>query len=181
MANHKDAKFLLGNEVIEVEAGQIVTSEVKLSDKWGWSRCKVRAFFEVLQSDSMLLKKSYSKKTVLTLCNYSVYNDLENSKETAKKHQKDTIKNVENVNKNKAPKYTSEPKGYLPLNDGSEHPVYEEEILKWEDRYPSVDVREELRKMLYWCEDNPDKRKTKRGINAFINGWLAREQDKGKR
>ena len=31
-----------------------------------------------------------------------------------------------------------------------------------------------------WLLNNPRKRKTKRGINAFINAWLAREQDKGK-
>ena len=104
MANHKEAKFLLGNELVSAEAGQIITSEVRLSERWGWSRCKVRAFLELLQSDSMLLKKSDSKKTVLTLCNYSVYNETEttkkqqkNSVQTSKRQRSDTIKNVENI------------------------------------------------------------------------------------
>ena len=30
-----------------------------------------------------------------------------------------------------------------------------------------------------WLDANPAKRKTKRGINAFIVRWLAKEQDKG--
>ena len=75
----------------------------------------------------------------------------------------------------------SPPKGTLPLNDGTDYPIYAEQIEKWESLYPSVDVKQELRTMLGWLESHPQKRKTKRGINAFINGWLAREQDKGKR
>ena len=73
------------------------------------------------------------------------------------------------------------PKGTLPLNDGTDYPIYADQIEKWESLYPSVDVKQELRTMLGWLESHPQKRKTKRGINAFINGWLAREQDKGKR
>lgn len=30
-----------------------------------------------------------------------------------------------------------------------------------------------------WLLSNPNKRKTRRGIEKFINGWLSREQDKG--
>ena len=33
--------------------------------------------------------------------------------------------------------------------------------------------------MIGWSEANPQNRKTKRGALAFINRWLAREQDKG--
>ena len=34
--------------------------------------------------------------------------------------------------------------------------------------------------MIGWCEANPTKRKTARGVTKFVNGWLAREQDKYK-
>ena len=34
--------------------------------------------------------------------------------------------------------------------------------------------------MAGWLDANPSKRKTKRGILRFVNGWLAREQDKGR-
>ena len=37
----------------------------------------------------------------------------------------------------------------------------------------------ELRKMKGWCEGNPAKRKTRRGIVRFVNTWLAKEQDRG--
>ena len=67
----------------------------------------------------------------------------------------------------------------LELNTGEEHPVYEEEIKKWEELYPAVDVRQQLRSMKGWLLANPAKRKTKRGINRFINGWLVKRQDRG--
>lgn len=67
----------------------------------------------------------------------------------------------------------------LILNDGTEHPVYQDQADKWSKLYPAVDVFQELRKMAGWCEANPKRRKTKRGILNFINSWLSREQDKG--
>ena len=48
----------------------------------------------------------------------------------------------------------------------------------WSELYPNVDVMQELRNMKGWCNSNPTKRKTKRGVLRFINSWLAREQDK---
>lgn len=93
MANHTGTRFLLGNAVVTAEAGQIVTSEVKLAARWGWSRTKVRSFLAVLQADNMLTKASGSKRTVLTLCNYSVYNDAPVKNVSAKKRTK--TKNAE--------------------------------------------------------------------------------------
>ncbi len=67
----------------------------------------------------------------------------------------------------------------LPLNDGTEKAVTQGEIDKWSELYPAVDIMAELRKMVGWLDANPKKRKTRRGIGQFINGWLSREQDKG--
>lgn len=67
----------------------------------------------------------------------------------------------------------------LPLNDGSEREVTESEVREWEQLYPSVDVRQELRSMLGWIRADPKHRKTKNGVNRFINGWLSRRQDRG--
>lgn len=67
----------------------------------------------------------------------------------------------------------------LLLNDGTEYGVEQEAIEKWENLYPAVNVMQELRKMAGWLDANRTRRKTRRGIEKFINGWLAREQDKG--
>ena len=102
-ANHKDARVLLGNELIEVQRGSFITSEVKLMERWKWSKSKVRSFLTLLQDDEMIVKKTDRKKTTLSICNYSLYQDLETIKEpiknrqqTASRPQKDTNKNEKN-------------------------------------------------------------------------------------
>ena len=67
----------------------------------------------------------------------------------------------------------------LILNDKSLYPVTQSQIDHWSELYPAVDIKQELLKMKGWLESNPNRRKTKRGINAFITSWLAREQDRG--
>lgn len=67
----------------------------------------------------------------------------------------------------------------LPLNDGALFPVEEDDISKWSALYPAVDILAELRKMAGWLDANPTRRKTKAGIRRFVNGWLAKEQDRG--
>lgn len=67
----------------------------------------------------------------------------------------------------------------LILNDKSFFDVADEDVAKWNKLYPAVDVMQELRKMAGWCESNTTKRKTRRGVRAFITSWLARAQDRG--
>ena len=64
------------------------------------------------------------------------------------------------------------------LNDKNYHKVTEKEVERYEKLYPAVNIESEIRKMVGWCESNPTRRKTKRGINSFINAWLAKKQDK---
>lgn len=103
LANHKDNKVLLGNELILVEKGSFITSELKLMERWRWSKTKVRSFLKLLQDDNMIIKKTDKKKTTLTICNYCDYQHSETTKEPQKDHvkttkepQKDTNKNVKN-------------------------------------------------------------------------------------
>ena len=39
---------------------------------------------------------------------------------------------------------------FLPLNDKTEYPVYEEQANEWADLYPAVDVIQQLRGMKLW-------------------------------
>ncbi len=66
----------------------------------------------------------------------------------------------------------------LPLNTGEEFPIYQTAVDEFKQLYPAVDVEQQLRTMRAWCLNNPKKRKTKRGINHFVNSWLANEQDR---
>lgn len=65
----------------------------------------------------------------------------------------------------------------IPLNDGSEHAVTAQTLQEWVKSFPAVDVGQELREMRAWSLANKAKRKTKRGVEAFVVRWLQKAQD----
>lgn len=65
------------------------------------------------------------------------------------------------------------------MNDKSLYSINQADVDKWAGLYPAVDILSELRKMAGWCDANPSRRKTRSGIQRFINNWLSKEQDKG--
>ncbi|MCD1124834.1 hypothetical protein LPW36_02085 [Jinshanibacter sp. LJY008] len=67
----------------------------------------------------------------------------------------------------------------LPLNDGNEFPVSISLVAELSELYPAVDIHQELRKQRGWLLAEPRRRKTSRGIQKFINTWMAKEQDRG--
>ena len=68
----------------------------------------------------------------------------------------------------------------LILKDGTEYEVTSEAAQEWSAAYQAIDCMEELRKMVAWCKANPDKRKTRNGIQRFINNWLNRANSEAK-
>lgn len=89
-ANHEDCRFLLGSQLVDAKKGDVITSEVKLMDKWGWSKTKVRSFLTLLEKDSMIVKKTDQKKTTLSLTNYGVWQESQTTKEPLEDHSKTT-------------------------------------------------------------------------------------------
>jgi hypothetical protein len=61
----------------------------------------------------------------------------------------------------------------LPLRDG-EFDVPDRLVDEFKKIYPGKDIEGELLKMRGWLISNPSKRKTRKGITRFINGWLSR-------
>lgn len=68
----------------------------------------------------------------------------------------------------------------IPLNDGTEWTCPTDDYEEYVRLYPAVDVHQAFRDMRAWCNSNKERRKTRRGIKRFVNGWLSREQDKAK-
>jgi hypothetical protein len=96
------------------------------------------------------------------------------------------IQSESNPNPNTNPNVCAEqapappPVATLPLNDDSEYPVTQEQVDEWKELYPAVDVMQQLRNMRGWLNANKTRRKTRAGILRFINGWLAKEQNRGR-
>lgn len=72
---------------------------------------------------------------------------------------------------------TQPPVFRLLMLNGETYPVYQEEIEKYQNLYPAIDVQQEYRKMIGWIDSHPKNRKTPNGIQKFINGWLSRAQN----
>lgn len=100
LANHKDNKFVLGNELVEVKRGQFITSIRKLEDRWNWSNTKIINFLKLLESDEMIVFKSDTKKTVITIDKYDFYHDNGSGKTSPKHHESDTNTSRKHTNNN---------------------------------------------------------------------------------
>lgn len=97
LANHRDKNVLLGNCTELVERGSFITSELKLMERWGWGRKKVKLFLNFLESQKMIERNANNKRTAITIVNYGFYQDCDlpkeqqkNSKRTAKEQQRDS-------------------------------------------------------------------------------------------
>jgi hypothetical protein len=77
------------------------------------------------------------------------------------------------------PPDTSKLVGTLPLANGTDFEVRQALVDKLSPLYPAVDVLAAFRSMKSWLIGHPKKLKTKRGIMAFITGWLDRAQNQG--
>jgi hypothetical protein len=53
------------------------------------------------------------------------------------------------------------------------------QLAQWAQAYPNLDILAECRKALAWLAANPAKRKTARGMGAFLVNWFNRATDRG--
>lgn len=98
--------------------------------------------------------------------------------EKEKKQKKENKENQEREEELICVEPSSPPVIALPLNDNTEHEITQEEVTELASLYPAVDVMQQLRNMRGWLLSNPSRRKTKRGVRAFITAWLSKEQDR---
>ena len=75
-ANHEDKKVLIESTLVECKRGQFVTSLCALAKEWGVSRDVVRHFLDLLESDTMVIRKATTKYTQITICNYDSYQSV---------------------------------------------------------------------------------------------------------
>lgn len=100
LANHKDSKVVIGNEVIEVKRGQRITSIRQLCQRWGWSNTKVKQYLNLLETEGMAITESDTKKTLITIVNYDFYQGTGDAKTTENRHENDTKQTQKHTNKN---------------------------------------------------------------------------------
>lgn len=116
LANYSAHKFRLGNEIIEVEAGTVITSMLKLGRRWNWDRKTVRNFLDLLERDQLITKTITKQRTTITIVNYGINRDTGTTKRTTKgqrnEQRRDNETDINNNEKN-------EKNDLLSMSDGS--------------------------------------------------------------
>lgn len=88
--------------------------------------------------------------------------------------QKQEQQKLENDNKDFKQLYQGAREYHMPLKNGDDYVVTENDVERFEQLYPDFDIHAEMRKMYGWLISHKQKQKTKRGMPKFLNGWINR-------
>lgn len=104
-ANHKDGKYLLGNQMVEIPRGSLMTGRKSLSRQTGVSESKIQRLLKVFETEQQIEQRTFTKYRLITILNYEAYQSSEqqnepqvNSRRTASEQQVNTNNNVNNEN-----------------------------------------------------------------------------------
>lgn len=99
-ANHKPRAIQIRGNIITLKRGQLGWSEITMSERWKWSRNKVRRFLKLLETEQQIEQQKYKHiTTVITILNYDkLQNDT--TDDTTEKQQKDNRRYINNNDKN---------------------------------------------------------------------------------
>ena len=75
-ANYKEKSVMIRGNMYKVQRGQMITSIRKLSEIWQWNPRTVMRFLSLLETEKMITRTSTSTATLITVCNYSKYQDF---------------------------------------------------------------------------------------------------------
>jgi CTP-dependent riboflavin kinase len=81
IANHQDNQTVFDGKAVVVKRGQKITSVRKLAERWHWSVNRTSRYLKLLEDLEMITKESDSRRTLLTIVNYEVFQGCENSDE----------------------------------------------------------------------------------------------------
>ena len=76
-ASYSRQKVVLGNDIFWIEAGQLVTSQLKLRQRFNWSNTKLRGRLQLLEKDDMIKIFTNKKMTRITILKYDTYQNIE--------------------------------------------------------------------------------------------------------
>lgn len=183
-ANHADAELLYGNTIVSVKRGQLFTSEVKLAERWQWSRNKVRRYLKLLESMKMSTATSTGLGTLITIENYSVYQDDEPAGGTAlepangqgAEQQEDrqgtgSGTQTKRIEKNKEEQEELNNNIYSALGEFQNVSLSEEELEKLKERFP-YDWQERIESLSAYMKS---KNKRYKSHYATILTWARKD------
>ena len=93
MAKNEDCEVLVHGKKVDLKRGQFSCSENDLSERWKWSRGKVRRFLDELKTVQRIVQPKNSPITTITICNYDKYqgNEIVDKFQTVQDTVQDTV------------------------------------------------------------------------------------------
>ena len=124
--------------------------------------------------------------------NENQMNDKCEQDKRKEKRDKSTSNNITLSNSNELSNVCGEPKNqsateavespvflvFETLKGGGTYAVTEKQIAKWQETYPAIDVKQEVKAARAWLEANPQNKKS--NIPRYLNNWLSRSQDRAR-
>ena len=101
LANHKDGQISVRGNIIPVKRGQVGWSEVKLAERWKWSRGKLRRFLKYLKTEQMIEQQKNSLSSIISIQNWNLYQSTEQQtiqQTDSRRYTNNNDKNEKNIN-----------------------------------------------------------------------------------
>jgi len=73
----KPTPYDINGKIVPLERGQLCVSRAQLADAWGWSPSAVERFLVRLETEQMIGRATGQGRTIITVCNYGKYQDVE--------------------------------------------------------------------------------------------------------
>jgi hypothetical protein len=107
-AQHEESSFIWNNKKQTLKCGQLLTGRKKIAQKTKVAESQIYKILKYLELEQQIEQQKTTKFTIITIVNWSKYQQKEQQKEqqsnnrvTTKEQQSNTYKNVnKNVNKN---------------------------------------------------------------------------------
>lgn len=157
--NFEDKKVLIGESLFLCKRGQSLNSTITWSKRWKVSKSKAYRFLKMLESDHMIVLKSETQTTRLTVCKYETYQENGNTDETQVKRKRNATETQVKTTKEVKKKRSKE-----------EAPLFKEFLSYALDKKPTVDpidlkLKYEAWKVAGW------KKSDKKGGYVDILNW----------
>lgn len=167
-ANFEDNKALIDHSVVDVKRGQFITSISKLATEFKVNRTTLKRMLDVLKCEQMVNIETNTKYTVITINNYSDYQQVEqqvNIKRTSSEHQVNTSKKEKKEKNNNTVEYLKQ----LPVAD----------LQAFKSKYTLLqenEIQGEATKAYNWILSKGYQKKYK-DFRHFFHNWLDRIND----
>lgn len=162
----------------ELSAKQEVSEKARRSARARWGSKHSDSNAEVMRphsEDNATALDSQSDGNANTIQYNTIQNKTEDKENTCPAPSENTDADETEASP-PSPVFIELPAIGTPSKPERTHKVTEQDVEKYHETYPAVDIEQELRQMAMWLEANPSRKKS--NTRAFIVNWLKKSQDR---